>query len=103
MEGVSSLSTTWFSRVKPSPFTTSLCFFGVHILARMYLMRIVFFAAVICLQLLSGRAAHAGDFFPVAQLLQGIKSGLDYVMRVGCANGFGQHILNASRGHDRAH
>src|SRR5882724_10938445 len=36
IDGVSSRSTIWFKRVKPSPLTTSLCFTGVQILERTY-------------------------------------------------------------------
>src|SRR5579872_2118804 len=47
MEGVSSRSTIWLRRVKPSPFTTSFCFFGAQILERTYWMRIIFFSPVL--------------------------------------------------------
>ena len=36
MDGVSSLSITWYSRVKPRPLITSLCFTGVQIFERTY-------------------------------------------------------------------
>ena len=56
IEGVSSRSITWFSRVKPRPLTTSLCFTGaadsrtnplqVHLCARLGLCR--FLSSFVC-------------------------------------------------------
>ena len=42
IDGVSSRSTIWFSRVKPRPLTTSLCFTGVQIFERKYWILILF-------------------------------------------------------------
>src|ERR1051325_7796153 len=67
IEGVSSRSITWYSRVKPSPLMTSLCFTGVQIFERTYCSRIFFFPAVIILleSCGTGTLACAGTWYLV--------------------------------------
>src|ERR1051325_12105165 len=95
IEGVSSRSITWYSRVKPSPLMTSLCFTGVQIFERTYCSRIFFFAAVISLQLLQRLAAQGSHVLAVAKFIERVKGRLDHVVRIGGADRLGEHVLHA--------
>src|SRR5580692_13065521 len=108
IEGVSSRSITWFSRVKPSPLTTSLCFTGVQIAERTHFRwslpppALDFFAVIpnsVLLQLFRSFAAQGGYIGSVLQFPERIKCRLNDIVRIGCANGLGQHILNSCRRH----
>src|SRR3982074_825940 len=128
---VSGRTTTWFSRVNPSPFTTFLCFTGVQIADRTHFNWIfplatdvdvlVFislprsWSSVISerlatndqrltlLQLLYRLASQRRNVFPALELLQRVERRLDHVMRIGRANRLRQHILNPRRRHHRTY
>src|SRR3981189_35614 len=104
MDGVSSRSTIWLRRVKPSPLMTSLCLTGVQILERKYcsLILAVAFLSAIGLELLYCFAAQCGAFGLVAKLDESVEGGLDNVVRVCRAERLGEHVLHTSRGHDGA-
>src|SRR5271170_2663996 len=77
MAALSGRSITWFSRVKPNPLTTSLCFTGAQIAERTHFRWIFpppafgFFAVIrdsVLLQLFCSFAAHRGHIGPVLQL-----------------------------------
>src|SRR5215469_512625 len=106
IEGVSSRSTIWFSRVKPRPLMTSLCFSGVAIFERKYcslILALVSAMTKLLLQFFFSFATQRGDIGLAAKLCESVEGGLDNVVRILGTNGLGQHVLNAGRGHHRTH
>ena len=126
MADVSGRSITWFSRVKPSPLITLLCFRGeqiadrplrsgscrspislswlsFQILSSASRLQLETLRPETVLQFLDRLAAQGRDRFPVLQFLERVKGRFDHVMRVGRANRLGQHVLHARRSHHGAH
>src|SRR5580658_6894121 len=103
--GVSGRSTIRLSVLSPRLLTMFLCFCGVQIVLRTYLILIIFPSAMVepvsflrpkaWLKLIGRQAAHVGNRRLVAQLLERVDGGLHNVVGIMRTERFGQHVRNS--------